>query len=188
MKFKVQDLVEAALLVALSIGCGYIKIPIPPDANVSLAFIPLILIALRNGPIQTFLYTGVVYGLIDCLMDGWGLSTFPLEYLLAIGLLCIISLFRKELFYYKKDVVKEFAIVIVTVALWTTARWLLMSLDGFLHGWAPTMWASMIYNAANAYIDGGFALAVTLLIYYPLRPLNVKKFREDRWGKLSTKD
>ena len=50
------------------------------------------------------------------------------------------------------------------------------------------MWASMVYNAPNVFVDGGFALAVTLLIYYPLRSLNVKKFRDYRWGNMEKRD
>lgn len=181
MKFTVRDMVEAALLVALAVVLGFIKIPLPGAlGHVSLSFIPLILIALRNGPIKTFIYTGGVYGIIDCLLDGWGISTYPLEYLLAVGFLFIVSLFRKQLFNGKKNVTKEFVIIVLTIVVWSGLRLLLCSLDGFIQGWAPTFGESFIINAPNVLIDSGFTLVVLLLIYLPLRPLNVEKYLESK--------
>ena len=177
MKFTVKDIVEGALLVALALVLQLIEIPIP-GGHVSLTFIPLILIALRFNPWKTFLLCGIVYGTIDCfVMDNPDIAlAIIFDYIIACGAFAIISFFRASLFARKTNYAKELVILAILLVAHALIRFGCMTIDGvWLYG---TDWmGSLVYNAPNGFFDGITNLIGGLLIYLPLRSLNVKKYR-----------
>ncbi|MDY4788057.1 MAG: energy-coupled thiamine transporter ThiT [Bacilli bacterium] len=176
LKFTIKEITEAALLIALAVVLGYFEIPLPLG-GVTLALVPVFLIALRNTPLKTFIFVGIVYGLIDCLLDGYGFMTFPLEYLVALGSSFIVSLFRTKLFNHEKNVGIEITYVVISVLIVTIIRFICSTIDGVLI-YEATFVESMTLNAPNIFLDGGFTLVVLLLIYFPLRQLNVNRYLE----------
>ena len=61
--------------------------------SINLAMLPLLIISLRHGPFKGFIGGGIIFGFITCLIDGYGLITYPLEYFLAFGIVGILGFF-----------------------------------------------------------------------------------------------
>ena len=98
-KIKTQVLTEAAAAVAAALVLSFIKIiQMPQGGSVSLAMIPLFIIAIRRGA-PVGIASGAVYGLISLAIDGqiFHPLSILLDYVLAFGLLGISGLFPKKL-------------------------------------------------------------------------------------------
>ena len=85
--FTVKDIAEIAILSALAIVLDrLVRIPLgATGGSVNISMVPLYVIALRHGWFKSFIAGGVIYGLITCLFDGYGLICYPLEYFVAFG-------------------------------------------------------------------------------------------------------
>lgn len=107
-KFSVRDIVEIAVMCALAVVLDkFVKIPIgSTGGSINISAVPLFLIAFRHGWFKGFIASGIVFGLITCILDGYGFQYFPLEYLLAFGSIALGGLFGKMIFKYftKKSV------------------------------------------------------------------------------------
>jgi len=93
----VKDLCEIGILVGLSIVLDtFIKIPISiTGGSINFSLVPLFLISLRHGPIKSFIASGLCFGIITCLLDGYGFITYPFDYLLAFAPVCLLGLFGR---------------------------------------------------------------------------------------------
>ena len=138
-------LTEAAIAVALAFVLGFVTIfKMPFGGSISLEMIPLILLALRQGPVVGTV-TGAAYGLLN-------LAAFPfvvhpvqvlLDYPLAFGALGLAGFFPPTV---------RGAILGTVVAV--LARFLCHFVSGvafftstFPEGWNPLLY-SAVYNAA----------------------------------------
>ena len=162
--FDVHDMVEIAMLCALAIVLDrFLKIPLgPTGGSINLSMFPIIFINLRHGWFKGFIAGGLVYGLITCLLDGYGLVTYPLEYFVAFGSSCILGVFAKFInvnINSKKKTYLSYLLVVVSITLWATIRLLAASIDSVLiYGY--DFKAALIYNFSYVYIS---AIAVTIL-------------------------
>ena len=88
--FDVRDMVEIAMLCALAIVLDrFLKIPLgPTGGSLNLSMVPIFFINLRHGWFKGFVAGGLIYGLITCLLDGYGMACYPLEYFMAGPILC----------------------------------------------------------------------------------------------------
>ena len=59
--------------------------------------VPLFILAIRKGFIKGFIGCGLVFGIISCLLDGYGFIFFPFDYLMGFGFIAIIGLFRNRI-------------------------------------------------------------------------------------------
>ena len=77
----VRSLVEISMLVSLSVVLDtFVKIPIgATGGSINIAMLPLMIIALRNDFKISFIASGLIFGLVTCLIDGYGLMYLPLE-------------------------------------------------------------------------------------------------------------
>ena len=110
--FKVADIVEIAILCSLAIVLDtFVKIPLGPSGSINLSMVPILVIALRHGWFKTLFAGGLVYGLITCLLDGYGIITYPLDYFLGFGSTAVLGLFAEYINknYRRRITVSELA-------------------------------------------------------------------------------
>lgn len=137
--FSVHDMAEIALLCSIAILLDqFVNIGVgSTGGSINISMFPLFLISLRHGPFKGFIAGGVVFGLISCLLDGYGINTYPLEYFVPFGCVGLLGFFSK--YIYKnlaKDKVKEsvfcYLIVIVCLVVCALVRMLCASLDSMM--------------------------------------------------------
>ncbi len=185
-EYRTRDLVEQAMLIALAVALDLpgAKIRIGASGgSISFTMVPLIILCLRQGPAKGFIGCGVIYGLITCLLDGWGLSSYPFDYLLAYGSLCVVGFFRPLVFPKDENSRKGWKIIIsmgfmsLGIILAVVARWGFATLSGVIL-WETPFVESLIYNATYVLPSGGFALASLLILFKPLQVVEYKLSKE----------
>ena len=97
-RLDIRSMTEIAMLSAIAIVLDVVfhYIPSLPGqvGSLSVALVPIYLIALRHGPARGFLAATFIYGLITCFTDGYGLWLYPLDYFVAYSGAAIIGFFR----------------------------------------------------------------------------------------------
>ena len=152
-------LTEAALAIALAFVLGLIKIfKMPYGGSISLEMMPLILLALRQGP-WVGIVSGAVYGVLNLITDPQIFHPIQvlLDYPLAFGALGLAGFFRPTV---------GGAIVGATVAV--VARFVCHFLSGviFFASYAPEGWNPYAYSAAynGAYLVPSLAIAAVVVV------------------------
>lgn len=171
---SVKTIAEDGVLIAAAFVLNFIRIPIAPTAgSINLQMLPLLVIALRRGPLDGFVAGGIVYGLLTCLTDGYGLATYPFDYLVGFGSVAVLGFFRRFVFAPKQTTynVKGMVFLTIGVILSTFVRFIGSCTSSMvLYGY--DLQAAMIYNYVYVFISGGLALAVLLILYGPLVRVN----------------
>ena len=153
-------LTEAALAVALAFVLGLIKVfEMPFGGSISLEMVPLILLALRQGP-WVGIAAGAAYGLLD-LITPPVFAVHPVQvlfdYPLAFGVLGLAGFFRPTV---------RGAILGTVVAV--LARFLCHFVSGvvFFASYAPEGWNLYLYSAAYnaAYLIPSLAVALIAVV------------------------
>ena len=153
-------LTEAALAVALAFVLGLIKVfEMPFGGSISLEMVPLILLALRQGP-WVGIAAGAVYGLLD-LITPPVFAVHPVQvlfdYPLAFGVLGLAGFFRPTV---------RGAILGTVVAV--LARFLCHFVSGviFFASYAPEGWNPYLYSAVYnaAYLVPSLAVALIAVV------------------------
>lgn len=180
-KKAIYKLCESAVLVALSTALIWVKIEIGAfGGSIDFVMIPLFIIAYRNG-LGYGIASGLVFGLIKCLIGGgigWGLPSVLLDYVLAYGAVGIAGIFKR----------KSWAIELSTF-IGCAARFLVHFISGVTIYMitAPTeiesigvtfsnpVLYSIVYNAIYMLPNTVIAVVVMALLRSPLKRL-CKKF------------
>ena len=105
VRYTTQDICEEGILIALAVVLdNFIKIKIQAGGgSVSLAAVPLFIIAIRHGPYKGFVASAIMFGLITCMIDGYGFQTYPFDYFIGFGGYALVGLFTWLFsFFYKK--------------------------------------------------------------------------------------
>jgi thiamine transporter len=138
-------LTEAALAIALAFVLGLIKVwTMPFGGSISLEMVPLILLALRQGP-WVGVVAGAAYGLLDLAIEPFALHPVQvvLDYPLAFGVLGLAGFFapttRGAVLGTIVAVLARFACHFVSGVVFFTST--------FPEGWNPLVY-SAVYNAA----------------------------------------
>jgi thiamine transporter len=152
-------LTEAALAVALAFVLGLIKVwKMPLGGSISLEMVPLILLALRQGPWVGIL-AGAAYGLLDLAIEPFVFHPVQvfLDYPLAFGVLGLAGLFEPTV---------KGAILGTIVAV--LARFLCHFVSGvvFFASYAPEGWNLYLYSAAYnaAYLVPSLIIALVAVV------------------------
>ena len=152
-------LTEAALAIALAFVLGLIKVfKMPYGGSISLEMVPLILLALRQGPWVGVL-SGAVYGLLNLVSDPQIFLPIQvlLDYPLAFGALGFAGFFPPTV---------RGAVIGATVAV--LARFVCHFLSGvvFFASYAPEGWNSYIYSAVynGAYLIPSLIIAAIVVV------------------------
>ncbi len=171
---SVKTIAEDGVLIAAAFVLNFVRIPIAPTAgSINLQMLPLFVIALRRGPLDGFVAGGIVYGLLTCLTDGYGLATYPFDYLVGFGSVAVLGFFRKFIFSEKQVTynVKGVVFLVIGVALSTFVRFVGSCTSSMvLYGY--DLQAAMIYNYVYVFLSGALALAVLIALYGPLAHVN----------------
>jgi len=148
-------LTEAALAIALAFVLGLIRVwKMPYGGSISLEMVPLILLALRQGPFVGVV-AGVAYGLLDLAIEPVAFHPVQviLDYPLAFGVLGLAGFFQPTV---------RGAVLGTVVAV--LARFLCHFVSGivFFASYAPEGWNPYLYSAAyNAgYLVPSLAIAL----------------------------
>ena len=152
-------LAEAALAVALAFVLGLITVfRMPFGGSISLDMVPLILLALRQGP-WVGIVAGAAYGLLDLAIEPVALHPVQVifDYPLAFGVLGLAGLFQPTV---------RGAILGTIVAV--LARFLCHFVSGvvFFASYAPEGWNPYLYSAAYnaAYLVPSLAVALVAVV------------------------
>ena len=174
--FNVHDIVEIAMLVALSIVLDqFLKIRIgSTGGSINLSSLPLLIISFRHGPFKGFISAGIVFGFITCLIDGYGLITYPLEYFLAFGIIGFLGFFSHFIQNSMQDtkkskIVLSYVFLLTSVIVMFIVRTLAASIDSMLL-WDYEFVPALVYNIS--YI--GPSLLCSTIIFSILLPVIVR--------------
>lgn len=95
---KTRRLTEIAVCVAMAVVGSLIKVwEMPQGGSVALTMVPILLIAIKNGP-WAGVATGAIYGVLSLLIAGvvYHPMSIILDYVLAFGLLGLAGFFKKN--------------------------------------------------------------------------------------------
>lgn len=152
-------LTEAALAIALAFVLGLIKVfQMPFGGSISLEMIPLILLALRQGP-AVGVITGAAYGLLNLAVGPVVVHPVQVlfDYPLAFGALGLAGFFRPTV---------RGAVIGATVAV--LARFVCHFVSGvvFFASYAPEGWNPYVYSGAYnaAYLIPSLVIALVVVV------------------------
>ncbi len=174
-KFAIRDTVEIAIFVSFAIVLDFAVFKIKLFANggsISLVMLPLFIVCLRKGFFKGFIATGIIFGLLSCLLDGYGIVYYPFDYLLGFGSIAIIGLFRKLIFTEKKW--KPYFWIFVAVSLVFVSRTLAATVSGIVF-YKLSFYSSLVYQLAYVGPSCLISFVGILLLYRPLKTVN-KRF------------
>ncbi len=180
IKYTVQEICETAILVGLAVVLDqFVKIPVQANGgSISFAPVPLFIIAIRYGGFKGFIASGLIFGLITCLLDGYGFQCFPFDYFVALsgyGLIGVmVNLFNK--FNKEKKNSKQFGLtiagVIVGGILATVVRYFGHMVSGFIL-YAPISFVdNFIYQSTYVPLTMVVSIAVMCVLVGPIMLIN----------------
>ena len=173
MKITVQEMVEMAMLVALAIilDLPFLKFRIGQNGgSVSFTMVPLFVLAIRRGPIKGFIGCGIVYGMITCGIDGWGIQTYPFDYLFGYGSICLAGFLMKPILE-SKSLWKGALFLIIALIVGCFGRFVFATISSMVlyeYAFVP----ALAYNITYIGISAGFVTALMLILYKPLLMVN----------------
>lgn len=173
MKVSVKEITETAMLIALAIvlDVPLLKIKIGTNGgSISLTMIPLFILALRIGPLKSFISIGIIYGLLACLLDGEPAFSIPFDYVLGYGAISIAGVFKNKIIKEKITISGVFW-MIFSIILACTTRLIASSISSVLF-YEVTFIQGLIYN--TLYIGPAciISLIVMIILYKPLLSVN----------------
>ena len=174
VKFTTRDIAESGVLIAAALVLNFVKLfPAPTGGSVNLQMLPLFILAIRKGPVKAFIGCGIVYGLISCLTDGYGIATYPFDYLLGFGSTAIIGLFSKQILTENKDTynIKGEIFILIGVVLATSMRFIASTISSMLL-YDYDMVPAMLYNVGYIYISAGISGVIIMALYGPILKIN----------------
>jgi thiamine transporter len=152
-------LAEAALTIALAFVLGLIKVfEMPFGGSISLEMIPLILLALRQGPVVGVV-TGAAYGMLNLAVEPFVVHPVQVifDYPLAFGALGLAGFFMPT---------ARGAVLGATVAV--LARFAAHFISGvvFFASYAPEGWNPYVYSAVYnaAYLVPSLVIALVVVV------------------------
>ena len=172
-KSSARDMAEDGVLIALAMALDFLKIPMQVSGSINFQMLPLMIIALRRGPVQGFVCGGLVYGILSCIKDGYGFATFPFDYLVGFGSVFAMGYFRNLILPEGEKGYRWQSI------LWIVVAGLISTSIRFIGGTVSSMviygygfGASMTYNVGYVYISGALAILALSLLQGPLAMVN----------------
>ena len=174
-KLTVEDIVEIGIFVSLAVvlDLGFFKVKIGAQGgSISLAMLPLFLIALRKGFYKGFVASGIIYALITCVTDNYGFITFPFDYLLGFGSIAIIALFTKQIFNKTYSLTLK-GLLFLTLGFWLSifSRFCWSTLSGIII-YKLDFVGSLVYQLTYLGPSSAIVFTIILVLYKPLIMIN----------------
>lgn len=170
--FSTQEIVETGIFVAIALllNISIFKIRIGENGgSISFAMIPLVVLALKNNFRKSFLSIGLIYGLLNCIFDGYGFVSFPFDYLLAYGSLAIISLYRNKILSKNN---KSYGYLVIAIILTCFTKLILHTISGVVF-YELTFLGSLIYNAIYVLPSMGITLVALCILINPIKKIYI---------------
>jgi thiamine transporter ThiT len=171
--FSVRDMSEIGILTAMAVGLHFVKFEIGTSGgSINFAAIPLFVIALRHGPVKGLFASGIIYGLIQCTISGYGFVVYPLDYLVGFGCYGILGLFKKYVFTAdaKGWSVAGFFWIALGIILATFVRFAASTASSMIN-YGYSFQAALLYNSVYIPVSGAIGLAAILALYPALARL-----------------
>lgn len=95
-KYSVQEITETAVLIALAVVLdrfGTIRYGVNGGSSLNFSAVPLIIIGIRYGYFKGFIASSVIFGVMSCLLDGYGFQTYPFDYFIGFAGYAIVGVF-----------------------------------------------------------------------------------------------
>ena len=173
-KRTTRQIVEEGMLISLALVLDFIKIPVgPTGGSINFQMLPLMIIALRYGPQHGFIAGGIVYGLVSCLIDGYGFACYPFDYLIGFGSVAAMGFFRKFIFsedqtsYNKKGLFFIFIGGLLSVLI----RYVGSNVSSIVV-YQYSLKAALEYNAFYIPLAGLISIIALMAMYRPLIKIN----------------
>lgn len=170
----VSDLTEMGILVGLALALNFVKIvQFRTGGSVNFQMVPLFILALRKGPLKGFIGAGIAYGLISCITDGYGIATYPFDYLIGFGSACVLGFFTKYIFGEDQTTynLKGLLFLFVGGLISTFIRYVGGCASSMIiYGY--TLLPAMSYNLIYVSVSGAIGITVIMGIYGPFIKVN----------------
>ncbi len=169
---NVKAITEDAMLIALAFVLSFVKIPIgSTGGSINLQMLPLFIIALRRGPLHCFISSGIIYGLLACLVDGYGFATYPFDYLLGFGSAAILGFFRPLILNEKENYAYRLCFIFLGCLLATLLRFISSTVSSVVI-YEYAFVAALAYNAVYIPVSGAVSIAVLMIFFKPFTYIN----------------
>lgn len=177
-KFTIYEISEIAIFCALALVLDKVKIPVGiTGGSINASALPLMIIALRHGFLKGLISSSVVFGLISCLLDGYGFQTYPFDYLIAFSGYATVGLY---MYLFKKYVIKdreniEFASIVVSIVLGGLSSFITRMLGSSLSSmifYSYSLKDALIYNLSYIPLSVFGSTLIALLLARPLQIIN----------------
>ncbi len=176
---SVRGIAEDAILIAAAFVLNLITFfRSPTGGSVNLQMLPLMIIALRRGPLTGFICGGFIYGLLTCISDGYGFATYPFDYLLGFGSVAILGFFKPLILSKdesKYSTWKSLLFIFVGGLLSTLVRYIGSTTSSVviyhLPLWSSTSIDALEYNLLYVLVSGGIAIAGLMLLFPAIRAI-----------------
>lgn len=173
-KRTTRQIVEEGMLISLALILDFIKIPVgPTGGSINFQMLPLMLIALRHGPQHGFIAGGIVYGLVSCLLDGYGFACYPFDYLIGFGSIAAMGFFRKFIFSDEQKTYnfKGLLFIFIGGLLTTLIRYVGSNVSSIVV-YKLSLAGALEYNAFYIPLSGLISTVALMAMYGPLIQLN----------------
>lgn len=171
----IKDIVEIAIFVSIAVilDMPFCKIKVVENGgSISLTMLPLVLLSIKKGFLKGFIGTGLIFGLVTCLLDGYGFISYPLDYLLGFGSLAIVGLFGKSINTDSKP--KSIVYFVVSTLIAVVFRTLFSTISGIVI-YKLDFTSSLIYQLT--YIGPSFiAVIIAGILILPIFLHLLKKY------------
>ncbi len=173
-KRTTRQIVEEGMLISLALILDFIKIPVgPTGGSINFQMLPLMLIALRHGPQHGFIAGGIVYGLVSCLLDGYGFACYPFDYLIGFGSIAAMGFFRKFIFSDEQKTYnfKGLLFIFIGGLLTTLIRYVGSNVSSIVV-YKLSLAGALEYNAFYIPLSGLVSTVALMAMYGPLIKVN----------------
>lgn len=178
VKYTTKDIVEISILVSLAIVLDkFASFDIgATGGSFNLSGIPLLIICLRHGALKGLISSSVVFGLLTCLLDGYGLQTYPFDYLIAFSGYALCGLSYKLLNKFSEKGLKQETVSIVISFLFGALGVLITRMVGSTISsvvyWNYDLVTALSYNILYVGPSATICFAVCAALTYPILKIN----------------
>ena len=178
-RFAIRDMAEIAIFSSAAVILDIIQHLLPSvgvtGGSIGIAMLPLFFVALRLGPLAGFLSGGLVYGMITCLTDGYGIVFYPFDYLVGFGSVAICGFFRPLVFSKDQKTynIKGEIFIFVGVMLAAVVRFIGSSISSIVN-YGYNIVAAFAYNYIYVFASAAICAVILMALYGPLAKLNLR--------------
>ena len=179
-EFSVYDIAEDGILIAAAFVLNFIKVPLgSTGGSANFQMLPLFIIALRHGPTQGFICGGIIYGLLTCLTDGYGIIYYPFDYMIGFGSVIVMGFFRQFILNEKINNynLKGILFIIISGFISTVVRLIGGCISSILY-YGASLGYALLYNLPYIGISGAIGIIAIIAMYGPLIKIN-KRFNKE---------